>query len=104
MVLNYIFENNIYAVSLTDEKYVQEPYYPTFESMTYIGGVTLQRDLGGQNPARLGARISAVIFAFGMVIVVTTYTAVLAAQSVQNQEKNPFLGSKDSRVMLFTCC
>ncbi|XP_057317108.1 glutamate receptor ionotropic, NMDA 2B-like isoform X2 [Hydractinia symbiolongicarpus] len=98
MVLNYIFENNLYALSLTDCKFKFLKYYPTFESMTYISGVTLQRDLGGVNPVRAGARVSAIVFAFGMVIVVTTYTAVLAAQSVQNQEKNPFLGSKDPRM------
>ena len=50
--------------------------------MSYISGVTLQRDLGGVNPKRPGTRLLAVAFAFVMVFIVTTYTAVLAAQSV----------------------
>ena len=68
--------------------------------MSYISGVTLQRDLGGVNPKRPGTRLLAVAFAFVMVFIVTTYTAVLAAQSVQDQEQNPFEGSKDQRVSL----
>uniref|UniRef100_A0A7M5V1T0 Uncharacterized protein n=2 Tax=Clytia hemisphaerica TaxID=252671 RepID=A0A7M5V1T0_9CNID len=98
MVLNYTFENNLYVYSLTTENRPKYAYYSTFESMTYISGVFLQRDLGGVNPKRPGTRLSALVFAFGMVIVVTTYTAVLAAQSVQDQEENPFEGSKDIRM------
>jgi len=99
MILNYVFENNLYTYSLmSSSNGDKQPYYTTFESMTYISGVTLQRDLGGMNPKRPGTRFSAIIFAFSMVIVVTTYTAVLAAQSVQDREENPFKGSKDLRV------
>lgn len=101
IALNYGFENSIYLTSLTNKHYAQESYYSTYESMTYISGVALQRDLGGKNPKRPGARFSAIAFAFGMVIVVTTYTAVLAAQNVQYVEENPFKGSKDSRVFIF---
>ena len=99
MVLNYAFENNLYVYSLTtSERKSKYAYYSTFESMSYISGVTLQRDLGGVNPKRPGTRLLAVAFAFVMVFIVTTYTAVLAAQSVQDQEQNPFEGSKDQRV------
>ena len=99
MVLNYVFENNMYVYSLTtSEPNSKHVYYSTFESMSYISGVTLQRDLGGVNPKRPGTRLLAVAFAFVMVFIVTTYTAVLAAQSVQDQEQNPFEGSKDQRV------
>lgn len=98
MVVNFTLENSIYITSLTKKEYVEEKYYSTYESMTYISGVALQRDMGGVNPKRPGARFAAIVFAFGMVIVVTTYTAVLAAQNMQHVEKNPFKGSKDSRV------
>ena len=101
IVTTYIFENNIFVTSLFNERYIKPRYYPVFEAMSYIGGVTLQRDLGGKNPRRLGSRFSSILIAFGMVFVVTTYTAVLAAQSVQNQEKDPFQGSKDERVGFF---
>ena len=111
MVLNYVFENNLYVYSLISRRQTTSKarkkyasYYSTFESMSYISGVTLQRDLGGVNPKRPGARLLAVAFAFVMVFIITTYTAVLAAQSVQDQEHNPFKGSRDPRVSfsLFT--
>ena len=101
VVLNFLYENNLYVLSLTSIKYKNTQYYPLYESMTYITGVTLQRDMGGKNPKRAGSRVNAIFFSFGMVIVVTTYTAILAAWSVKNQEKNPFRGSKDERVKAF---
>ena len=103
IITTYIFENNIFFASLFIRRYIGDTskHYSVIEAMTYIGGVTLQRDTGGKNPTRNGSRVSAILFAFGMVIVVTTYTAVLAAQSVQNLEKDPFQGSKDERVGTF---
>ena len=80
ITLHYIFENNIYLSSFINKDETEERYYPIYESLSYIGGVALQRDLGGTIPLKLGARITAIAFAFGMVALVTTYTAVLAAQ------------------------
>lgn len=97
----YVFENSIYLTSFKNLKHMREKYYSAIESVTYIGGVTLQRDIGGKNPERPGARLPAVLFAFGMVIFVTTYTAILAVNSIEFAEKNPFKGSKDQRVIFF---
>lgn len=101
IVLNFIFENGSLLERITKNEYVQKRYYPLYESLTYISGVTLQRDLGGKNPGRLEARVSAVTFAFAMVVIVTTYTAVLAASHIQRVETNPFKGTEDERVSAF---
>ena len=97
MVLNFAFENSVFLTSLTNREYAKEKYYPIYESITYISGVALQRDMGGVNPKRPGARLAAIVFAFSMVIVVTTYTAVLAAQNMQYVENNPFQRIKRSK-------
>lgn len=95
----YIFENTVYhAKQLIYNMNHKKKYYAMRESMTYIFGVVLQRDLGGVNPRKLGTRLVAVLFAFTMVVLVTTYTAMLAAENIQHTEKNLFLGLKDSRV------
>ena len=70
------------------------------ESFTYFSGLTFQRDLGGKNPKRPAARITAVIFAFTMVIVMTAYTAVLTASNVRQEERDPFKGMQDERVSI----
>ena len=98
MVLIYLFENIIYAVSLQDQKYAEEKYYTLYDSMIYIAGVTLQKDMDPVTPVKAGARFTSLVYSFGMVILVTTYTAKLAEYNLQKQEKNPFLGSKDERV------
>ena len=69
--------------------------------MTYTVGVALQRDIGGKNPSQLGAQILSIVFAFAMVIFITTYTAVLAAQSMQKVEVNPLKGTNDPRVTYY---
>ena len=101
MFLLYFFENTIYFYVYHHCGYSrQQLYYSFLESMSHISGVTLQRDLGGKHPIRPGARIMCLAFAIGMVIIVSTYTAVLAAHSMKNYEKEPFTGSSDYRVGL----
>ena len=82
----------------TNCKSRMEGCYSPYESMSYIGGVFLQRDLGGANPKKSGSRVASIIFAFSMVVVITTYTALLVEQGVRRDEKDPFLGTKDPRV------
>ena len=98
MMLVYVFENNEFLATAIDGMKHFVKYYGALESMTYVAGVTLQRDMGGKNPSHFGAQFIAIIFAFGMVIFTTTYTAVLAAQSLQKVEVNPLKGSDDHRV------
>ena len=69
------------------------------ETFTYISGITFQRDLGGRNPKGTGARLTSVVVAFGMVVTMTAYTAVLTATTVKQEETDPFNGINDERVM-----
>lgn len=99
MSVNFMFENDYFFLALLSKKFYKTlRLYPPDDSMIYITGVFLQREMGGRNPNQLSARVHAVCFAFAMVVVVTSYTAVLAAWSVQNQDKHPFSGSNDERV------
>ena len=101
ILLVYIFENHIYFVnSIKISKHFVK-YYGLLESMTYTVGVALQRDIGGKNPSQFGPQILSIVFAFAMVIFITTYTAVLAAQSMQKVEVNPLKGTNDPRVTYY---
>ena len=73
-------------------------YFSTREVMTYIFGLTFQRDMGGRNPLRWGGRVVALSYAAAMTVVMTTYTAHLTAKNIQVVPKNSFLGLKDPRV------
>lgn len=70
------------------------------KTLTYVAGITFQRDLGGRNPTGVGARLTAVVVAFGMVIAMTAYTATLTAKKVKQEEENAFKGMDDERVRL----
>ena len=97
-------ENQIENVTYkTTSNHRPDDYYSLYESMCYIGGVFLQRDIGGANPKNHGARVASIIFAFSMVVMITTYTALLVEQGVRRDEKDPFLGTKDPRVIVFYC-
>lgn len=100
MFVCYVLENCVFFQSLTNIQFPEESYYPFNESVSYIGGIVLQRDLGGKNPKRKGARFAALAFAGSMMIFITSYTAKLAAANIQYVEENPFKGSKDPRVNL----
>ena len=68
------------------------------ETFTYMSGITFQRDLGGRNPKGFAARLSAIVVAFGMVVAMTAYTAILTATKVVREQKQPFQGIHDERV------
>ena len=97
IVIVYCFENEQYLFKKTRRRKRQFSY-PWKEGFTYFSGLTFQRDLGGKNPQRHGARVTAVVFAFSMVIIMTAYTAVLTASTVKQEERDPFLGMKDDKV------
>eukprot|EP00794_Sanderia_malayensis_P015932 gene15932-17533_t len=73
--------------------------YSLREGFTYYSGLTFQRDLGGKNPTKFGSRVAAVAFAFAMLVAMTTYTAVLTATKVTQDDSNQFLGIKDNRML-----
>ena len=73
-------------------------YFPFLEAFTYFSGITFQRDLGGKNPKHPSTRITVIPFAFGMVIIMSTYTAMLTADKVKQEDKDPFLGFHDRKV------
>lgn len=96
-ILIYVLENQHLVLKRITDK-TAYPRYQWREGFSYFSGLTFQRDLGGKNPQRYGARVTAVAFAFGMVIIMTTYTAVLTASKVSQASSNPFRGFKDTRV------
>ena len=73
-------------------------YFSTREVMTYIFGLTFQRDMGGKNPLRWAARIAALSYAAAMMIVMTTYTAYLTAKNIQSETISDFYGFNDQKV------
>ena len=84
-----------------------ERYYAFRECFSYLSGITLQRDLGGRNPNRGATRIMFIVFAFCMVVVMTTYTATLTAVQVKQENNNVLTGMNDPKVgmsciLLFT--
>lgn len=96
-ILVYLLENQRLALLRIIEPNTY-PRYSWREGFTYFSGLTFQRDLGGKNPQRFGARVTAISFAFGMVIIMTTYTAVLTASKVSEEKSNHLFGFKDQRV------
>ena len=90
-LLVYILENQRLALLRIIDPHTY-PRYSWREGFSYFSGLTFQRDLGGRNPQRFGARVTAVAFAFGMVIIMTTYTAVLTASKVSKGSTFPMFG------------
>ena len=72
--------------------------YAFGEGFSYLSGLTFQRDLGGGNPNRGATRAMVIIFAFGMVIVMTTYTATLTAVQVKQDNNVVLTGIHDPKV------
>ena len=72
-------------------------FYTVHEILTYLSGLTFQRDLGGRNPYFWSARIPSIMYAFAMTIIMTNYTADLTAKGVVVKESD-FNGLKDERV------
>ena len=86
----------------------QKRTYAWREGFFYLSGITFQRDLGGKNPNQAATRVIFIVFAFGMVIIMTTYTATLTAVQVQQDNTDVLKGFKDPKVcviynLLFPC-
>ena len=97
MIILYATEN------IESNQKSQKRTYAWRESFFYVSGITFQRDLGGKNPQQAAARVMFIVFAFGMVIIMTTYTATLTAVQV-NQDSNSILtGIRDPKVCGIYC-
>ena len=75
--------------------------YTFRQSFFYIGGLAFQRDIGGEQPIHLGSRFIAIVIAASLLVIMTTYTAVLTANKVTHKTKLPIIGFKDSKVLFF---
>ena len=64
----------------------------------YMSGLLFQRDIGGPNPQSLGSRTISITVAIFMMIVTTTYIAVLAADNVSFVPKLPITGFDDPQI------
>ena len=94
-ILLYLLENRL-MVNKHDNNY----HYRLKECFTYFSGITFQRDLGGKNPTRSAARITAIAIAFAMVCIMTSYCAQLTAEKVTTDRQEPFLGMADRKVFV----
>ena len=88
-----VLENMIYFISKHD-------YYPSREAFSYISGLVFQRDLAGKTPSKWSARVIAIVYAIGMTIVMTTYTANLTASNISYDTGSEFAGIRDNRVRI----
>ena len=72
---------------------------PWIETLTYTMGLLLQRDIAGSLPHHLGSRTIAISLAVTLMIIMSTYTALLTSQNITNEEKLPVSGFKDPKIM-----
>ena len=63
--------------------------------LTYAVGLLFQRDIGGLNPRNFGSRVVSTALAIALMIVMTTYTAVLTARNIVNIKTLPISGIID---------
>ena len=96
----YFIENQMTAVKRLIDPAANPPVYSWREGFSYFAGLTFQRDLGGKNPKKYGSRLMSLTFAFSMLVVMTTYTAVLTASKVKHEPTDVFKGVKDPRVSM----
>eukprot|EP00795_Rhopilema_esculentum_P014569 gene14569-5642_t len=90
----YLLENTLFYKRNESSKKI----YNFKDGFSYISGITFQRDLGGKNPKKSSARISFVVFAFAMVIAMSTYTATLTAVKVKQEDQDVFQGMNDPKL------
>jgi len=72
--------------------------YSMWESACYFTGLTFSRDIGALNPVNLGSRVISISVALFMLIVMSTYTAVLTSNMVTSTVSLPIVGLKDEKV------
>ncbi|XP_057301011.1 glutamate receptor ionotropic, NMDA 3A-like [Hydractinia symbiolongicarpus] len=72
--------------------------YPWRESILYQIGLVFQRDMGGKNPMFISTRIIALCGALFMMILMSSYTAMLTANKVKYSHNLPIAGFKDDKI------
>lgn len=72
--------------------------YKFIESVSYVAGLLFQRDIGGKNPHHWSAKTVAISTALFTMIIISTYAAVMTANSVTRNLKLPVKGFKDEKV------
>ena len=98
LILLYVTENGLHRLKGLERDYAFR------ESFSYLSGITFQRDLGGGNPIGSASRIMFIVFAFGMVIIMTTYTATLTAVQVKQDNNVVVTGMNDPKVNMLVNC
>ena len=78
----------------------QKKLFPTQEVMTYIFGLTFQRDMGGTNPRMWSGRLAALGYASAMTIVMSIYTARITANSIEQIVDDGFKGFNEEKVRI----
>ena len=66
--------------------------------MSYIWSNVVKLELEGKKPQSISARLTTAVFSFSTLIIITTYTAKLAASLVQLDGESPVTGIKDPKV------
>ena len=67
--------------------------------ITYAMGLLFQRDIGGLLPNHLGSRMISVALAMALMVVMTTYTAVLTTRNIENRKTFTITGMDDAKVI-----
>lgn len=93
----------IYFIENSTWFFTGSPHFPFRECMTYVFGLTFQRDMGGKNPLKWSGRFVALGYALAMTIVMTTYTAHITANNIRYTDDDGFKGLLDNRVCHFVC-
>lgn len=73
--------------------------YPWVESITYLVGLTFDRFVGGVVPSNTSTKITAISISLCMLIVMSTYTAVMTANKVTHTTSLPITGFKDKKII-----
>ena len=63
----------------------------------YSIGLLVQRDVGGSIPHYVGSRTVSIVLAIAMIIVMTTYVAVLATKNITTKQTLPISGLNDQK-------
>ena len=87
-----LMENGRY---LTDEIFERFHFN---ETMTYVFGLTFQRDMGATNPRMWSGRLAALGYAAAMTIIMSIYTARITADSIGGVVDDDFKGFDDEKV------
>ena len=83
---------------LSERMHIPAHAYSWKSSITYVVGLLFQHDLGGQNPQKFATRVVSIGFAITVMVIMSTYTAVLTANKVTTRDRLPIKGFDDPKV------